>query len=132
MDDSAGEAGRGSGEPSVSAGVEVPASGAAHAATGGEGPAPSEAFQTLANDVRVAVLVELLCAERAGETPVSFSTLQAAAGHDSSAGFAYHLRQLSEQFVGGGEDGYELTPAGRRAAELVVEGAFTGNAGSAS
>jgi hypothetical protein len=117
------------GEPSVSPdvdGVTAPTS-----AMAGE-LAPSEAFQTLASEVRVAVLVELLAAERAGETPLSFSALQAAAGHDSSAGFAYHLRQLSGAFVEQGEAGYVLTREGRRAAEFVLEGAFTGDPGSAS
>lgn len=121
-----------SGEPQVSAEVEVSGGSGPRAATAGDELAASDAFQTLASDVRVAVLLELLSAERAGDTPVSFSALQAAADHDSSAGFAYHLRQLSGQFVSQGEDGYVLTPAGRRAAELVVEGAFTGKAGSAS
>jgi hypothetical protein len=117
------------GEPSVS--PDVDGVGARTGAVADD-LAPSEAFQTLASEVRVAVLVELLAAERAGETPLSFSALQAAAGHDSSAGFAYHLRQLSGAFVEGGEAGYVLTPEGRRAAEFVLEGAFTGDAGSAS
>lgn len=94
--------------------------------TGDDALAPSEAFQTLASEVRVAVLVELLSAEGSGEGPLSFSELQSAAGADSSAGFAYHLRQLSDHFVSQGEDGYGLTPAGRRAAEAVVAGTFTG------
>lgn len=94
---------------------------------------PSEAFQTLANEVRIAVLLELLAAERAGETPLSFSSLQAAVEADSSAGFAYHLRQLAEHFIHQqGEEkgeGYVLTPAGRRAAKAVLEGTFTGGHG---
>lgn len=96
-------------------------------ALGGEDDtlAPSEAFGALASEVRVTVLVELLAAERAGEEPVSFSALQSAAGADSSAGFAYHLRQLSGHFVRQGEAGYVLTPAGRRAAEAILDGTFT-------
>jgi hypothetical protein len=97
---------------------------------GGDDIAPSDAFQTLASEVRVTVLVELLGAERAGETPLSFSTLQAAADADSSAGFAYHLRQLSDHFVRDTDDGYVLTPAGRRAARTVVDGTFTGGRAS--
>jgi hypothetical protein len=89
------------------------------------GPAPDEAFGALASEVRVTVLVRLLSAERAGEEPLAFSELQEAAGSDSSAGFAYHLRQLSGHFVRRVEDGYVLTPPGRRAAEAVVSGAFT-------
>jgi len=113
------------GEPSVSAGM---GSGDADVETG-DGLAPSEVFQTLASEVRVTVLVELLAAERAGETPVSFSELQSAADADSSAGFAYHLRQLSEHFVRQPGDGYVLTPAGRRAARAIVDGTFTAGPG---
>lgn len=91
--------------------------------------APSEAFQTLASEVRVAVLVALLRAERDGDGPRSFSELQERVGSESSAGFAYHLRQLSGHFVRKTTEGYELTPAGRRAARAVLTGAFT-NQGS--
>lgn len=123
----------GSGEPSVSAGVDVvDADGVPAAGETEDALAPSEAFQTLASEVRVTVLVELLAAERAGDDPLTFSTLQSAADADSSAGFAYHLRQLTDHFVRQREDGYVLTPAGRRAAEAVAEGTFTGGGGRAS
>ncbi|MDY6819005.1 MAG: hypothetical protein SVG88_10125 [Halobacteriales archaeon] len=87
--------------------------------------APSEAFQTLADELRIAVLLALLDAERAGETPLSFSSLQTAVEADSSAGFAYHLRQLTDHFIQQRSDGYVLTPAGRRAAEAILSGTFT-------
>lgn len=87
--------------------------------------AASEAFQTLANEVRVAVLCDLLAAERRGDHPRSFSALQEAADVDSSAGFAYHLRQLTGQFVEETGDGYELTPSGRAAARAIAAGTFT-------
>ncbi|MGB9987408.1 DUF7347 domain-containing protein [Salarchaeum japonicum] len=86
--------------------------------------ASSEAFGALANEVRVTVLVRLVRAERDGETPVPFSDLHAAADTDSSAGFAYHLRQLTGWFVEKTPDGYVLTDAGRRAADAVLSGAF--------
>jgi hypothetical protein len=85
----------------------------------------SEAFQALASEVRVAVLVQLLCAERDGSAPRSFAEIQELVGSDSSARFAYHLRQLSGQFVEKTSDGYMLTPAGRRAATAVLTGTFT-------
>lgn len=91
--------------------------------------APSEAFQTLANERRIGVLLTLLNAERAGETPVAFSSLQSAVEADSSAGFAYHLRQLTDHFIRRQAEGYVLTPAGRRAAKAVVDGTFTGGRG---
>lgn len=89
------------------------------------GPSPSEAFQMLANEVRIAVLSELFDAEREGDGSRSFSELQAAANADSSAGFAYHLRQLDGTFVTQTDEGYVLTAAGRAAAELVAEGTFS-------
>ncbi|SEW11968.1 DUF7347 domain-containing protein [Halobacterium jilantaiense] len=85
--------------------------------------ASEDAFQALASDVRLAVLVHLL---RTDHAP-TFSALQSAAGSDSSAGFAYHLRQLDGRFVRKVGEGYELTAAGRRAAEAVVAGTFTGD-----
>ncbi len=95
----------------------------------GAAPSPaeaSEAFEALASEVRVATLVELLAAERADEDPLTFSELQAGAGVEESAGFAYHLRQLTGTFLRKTGEGYVLTPAGRRAARAVVSGAFTG------
>lgn len=92
-------------------------------------PAPSEVFQTLASEVRIRVLVRVLEAEEAGTLPCSFTDLQQAAGSDSSAGFAYHLRQLSGHFLRQDEDGYSLTPPGRRAARAIVDGTFTSDGG---
>ncbi|MDH5020521.1 DUF7347 domain-containing protein [Halobacterium rubrum] len=94
------------------------------AAVGDRLAASEDAFQALASDVRLAVLVHLLRADREGRRP-SFSALQSAAGSDSSAGFAYHLRQLDGRFVRKTDSGYELTQAGRRAAEAVLAGTFT-------
>jgi len=119
-------------QPSVRTDVDAVGPGGAAAVRDSEGLAPSEAFQTLASEVRVTVLVELLAAERRGETPLSFSALQSAAGEESSAGFAYHLRQLSDHFLRQREEGYVLTPAGRRAARAVVAGTFTGGGERAS
>ena len=92
-------------------------------------PAPSEVFQTLASDVRVRVLVRVLEAEEAGTEPCSFTELQRAAGSDSSAGFAYHLRQLSGDILRQEDDGYSLTPLGRRVARAIVDGTFTNDDG---
>lgn len=93
----------------------------------GDELAPNEAFQRLASDVRLAMLVHLLRAEQSDEGPLSFTELQTTVGSDSSAGFAYHLRQLSGHFVRKEWEGYVLTPAGRRAAMAVLSGAFTDN-----
>ena len=90
-----------------------------------DGLAPAEAFKTLGNEIRVAVLLKLFTAERSDDPAPTFSDLQEAAGSDSSAGFAYHLRQLSGHFIRQEADRYVLTPAGRRAAEAIVSGTFT-------
>jgi len=116
--------------PSVDAGgwlgdEQAAAGGEDGGAGGGRLAASEDAFQALASDVRLAVLVHLLRAEGAP----SFSALQSAVGSDSSAGFAYHLRQLDGRFVRKTGEGYELTPAGRRAAEAVLAGTFTGGDG---
>lgn len=87
--------------------------------------APSEAFQLLANDVRVEVLLHLYRAERGDAGPRSFATIQDLVGSDSSARFAYHLRQLDGHFVRKTPEGYVLTSAGSRAAEAILRGTFT-------
>ncbi len=90
-----------------------------------DGLAPAEAFKTLGNEIRVAVLLKLFTAERSDDPAPTFSDLQEAAGSDSSAGFAYHIRQLSGHFIRQESDRYVLTAAGRRAAEAIVSGTFT-------
>ena len=139
MDDPGGRpdgAGEEPGEPSVSVDVGLDEGQVSDHVVSEEGEVltPSETFQILANEVRVTVLLELLAAERAGETPLSFSRLQEASDAESSAGFAYHVRQLSGYLVRKTETGYVLTPAGRRTAEEVVSGTFTvaGDSGRAS
>ncbi|MFB6087179.1 MAG: ArsR family transcriptional regulator [Haloarculaceae archaeon] len=85
-----------------------------------ERPAASDAFQALGSATRTTVL-ESLTAE-----PKSFSTLHGATDEDTSAGFAYHLRQLDGQFVRQRPDGdYDLTFAGRAAARSVRAGIYT-------
>ena len=139
MDDPGGRpdgTGEEPGEPSVSVDVGLEEGSVSDRVGTGDGEVltPSETFQILASEVRVTVLLELLEAERAGEAPLSFSRLQEAADAESSAGFAYHVRQLSGYLVRKTETGYVLTPAGRRTAEEVVSGTFTvaGDTGRAS
>lgn len=85
-----------------------------------EGATPEEVFQQLGNETRVATLRTLAAAG-----PCSFSTLFDASEEDTSAGFAYHLRQL-DQFVRQREDErWELTAAGREAVRLIRAGTFT-------
>jgi len=107
-------------------GPEVDAQGWLGDAQPADGPdgaldASEDAFQALASDVRLAVLLVLL---RADHAP-TFSELQSAVDSDSSAGFAYHLRQLDGRFVRKAGERYELTAADRRAAQAVLAGTFT-------
>ena len=82
---------------------------------------PSDAFGALGNDLRTAVLRTL-----ADEEPCSFATLSERSDADTSAGFAYHLRQLDGQFIRQREDErYELTTAGREAVRTMAAGSVT-------
>lgn len=88
--------------------------------SGGSDPTPAAAFQQLGNETRVDIVRQLYA-----EGPCTFSSLFEASQSDSSAGFAYHLRQL-DQFVRQREDErWELTAAGREAARAVQSGNFT-------
>ncbi|MHB9285863.1 winged helix-turn-helix domain-containing protein [Halobacteriales archaeon Cl-PHB] len=81
---------------------------------------PEESFECLAHEIRmetVRVLDE--------EGPLSHSDLREAVGVADSGQFNYHLQKLDGQFVRKDEDGYELTPAGRRVVGAVVSGSFT-------
>ncbi|AEH37372.1 DUF7351 domain-containing protein [Halopiger xanaduensis] len=101
---------------------------------------PGDAFQALGNDVRTGILETLY--ERTsgnGTASASFSELFEASDVDTTAGFAYHLRQLDGSYVrkvdaGEGDeasesetegDGYELTYAGRRIAREIAAGTYT-------
>lgn len=86
-----------------------------------DGRAPSDAFQVLGNETRTAVLRSL-----ATDQPAAFSDLYADSAEDTSAGFAYHLRQLTGRFVRRREDErYELTSAGRRVVRALRAGSYT-------
>ncbi|PSP28650.1 ArsR family transcriptional regulator, partial [Halobacteriales archaeon QH_2_65_14] len=94
-------------------------------ATGTTGASnPAEAFKQLGNETRVGVVRTL-----AEEGPCSFSTLFERSDRDTSAGFAYHLRQLADGFVRQREDEqWELTAAGREVARAVQAGLFADSA----
>lgn len=94
-----------------------------------DSPPQSEVFQMLANEVRIQIVLELYRKERTERAPIPFSTLQSAVGSDESAGFAYHVRQLVGHFVEKDQRGYTLTPAGRQAANSIIQGTFTNTAG---
>ncbi len=81
---------------------------------------PEESFECLAHEVRmqtVRVLDE--------QGPLAHGELRERVGVDDSGRFNYHLQKLDGQFVRKGEEGYELTAAGRRVVGAVVSGSFT-------
>ncbi|MFC7230733.1 winged helix-turn-helix domain-containing protein [Saliphagus sp. GCM10025308] len=86
-----------------------------------DGPAPSDAFQALGNEIRMRTVRALL-----SDGPCTFSRLFEASDTDTSAGFAYHLRQLTGEFVRQREDDrYELTYAGREVGRAIRAGTYT-------
>jgi ribosomal protein S27AE len=90
-------------------------------ADGSDTEAVSDAFSALAGETRLAIVQSL-----ARDTSQTFSTLFDATDEDASAGFAYHLRQLTDHFVRQRPDErYELTDAGRSAVRAVRAGTFT-------
>lgn len=104
-----------------------------NAATGSDLP-PSDAFAVLGNETRLRTLAALL--EDGTPTTRSFSELAEASGADTTAGFAYHLRQLTGRYLrelddGGSQDdgegggGYTLTDAGVRVARAARAGVYT-------
>lgn len=105
--------------------------------------AASDAFAALGGETRMGIVRTLFEAERDAGRPVtrSFSTLFEASDEETTAGFAYHLRQLPDTYLrkvepsaeGGGdtaddEAGYRLTAAGRRVARAIAAGTLTESA----
>lgn len=90
--------------------------------------APSDAFGRLGNEVRMAILRALVDDESASDVSKrsrSFSELFEASPADTTAGFAYHLRQLTDQYVEQRDEEYRLTYAGLRIARAIVAGTYT-------
>ncbi|WP_135852947.1 DUF7351 domain-containing protein [Halorussus salinus] len=105
-----------------------------------ESSAASDAFEALGNEVRMAVLRALAGGEddsdAAGEgtsdsperRTMTFSELFERSPADTTAGFAYHLRQLTDLFLrrtGDEGDRYALTYAGRQVARAIAAGTYT-------
>lgn len=87
----------------------------------GDAVAPSDAFGALGGETRLDVVRAL-----DADAPRAFSELFDATDEDTSAGFAYHLRQLTDRFVRRRRDErYELTDAGRSVARALRAGTYT-------
>ncbi|WP_227353867.1 Lar family restriction alleviation protein [Haladaptatus salinisoli] len=86
---------------------------------------PADAFGVLGNEVRMAALRALVDAEAEGDDSLAFSDLFEATPAGDTAGFSYHLRQLTDHFVRKTEGGYALTYAGREIARAIRAGTYT-------
>lgn len=84
----------------------------------------SEAFDRLGDETRMAVL-EALVGEDGRPVERTFTELFEATDEETSAGFAYHLRQLRGHFVERTDDGYRLTYAGRQVVRAIAAGTYT-------
>ena len=84
----------------------------------------TDAFGRLNNSTRLAILRELATvqAESPFKPTVAFSKLRERVGEDDPGTFNYHLNQLRGVFVRKTDDGYRLSPDGRRFAVLVATG----------
>lgn len=79
-------------------------------------PDPTEAFDLLGDETRLAILRALADRQRAApdDPALSFTELREQAGVADSGLFNYHLNQLVDQFVRATDEGYELGYTGRQ------------------
>jgi len=99
------------------------------AAAGAAGPHAIEAFELLANETRLAILLALWEAYEpfAGESNVPFSELNERVAMRDSGNFNYHLGKLEGQFVTSTDEGYKLRPQGDKITRAVIAGVGLGN-----
>lgn len=92
-----------------------------------------EAFEALANETRLAILLALWEARDPGpplseptDTPLSFSELYDRVEYDTPANFSYHLKKLVGPFVERTEDErYRLTTAAQRLVSTLLAGTLS-------
>jgi hypothetical protein len=82
-------------------------------------------FRLIADETRIAVLLELWERRVEGEHTAGFSELRRAVGVRDSGGFNYHLDKLRPQLVRKVADEYALTYAGRRIVTAAASGVLT-------
>lgn len=89
----------------------------------GAEPEADDAFSALGNATRLRALQTLASADE----PPTFTELFEAIDEDTTAGFAYHLRQLADRYVRKEPESerYHLTYAGRQAARALSSGSYT-------
>lgn len=95
------------------------------AAAGAVGLHTTEAFELLANETRLAILLALWEAydPRTGDNAMAFSELHDRVDYDSTGNFSYHLEQLQGQFIKEHPQGYELRTTGLKLVRAVIAGA---------
>lgn len=84
--------------------------------------APAESFKRLSHAVRIRTLRTL-----DADGPLRHAALRERVGVDDPGRFNYHLQKLGDQFVANGDEGYRLTPAGRRVVGAIESGEYTGD-----
>ncbi|MFC4405450.1 ArsR/SmtB family transcription factor [Haloarchaeobius iranensis] len=88
--------------------------------------AVSDAFATLGDETRVAILEALVEARRGDpeERALTFSELRERTGIDDSGRFNYHLGKLRGRFVEETDEGYVLSYAGREVVGAILAGTY--------
>lgn len=81
---------------------------------------PEESFERLSHEIRVQALRTLN-----EHGPLSHARLRERVGVVDSGQFNYHLQKLNGLFVHQTDEGYDLTPAGRRVVGAVLSGGYT-------
>lgn len=87
----------------------------------GESLSPDEAFWLLGEEMRLGILRTVW--EAGG--PISFTAIRERMGTPDSGRFNYHIGKLRGHFLIDGEDGYQLTQAGREVIRAVMAGTVT-------
>ncbi|AGB15722.1 hypothetical protein Halru_1105 [Halovivax ruber XH-70] len=89
------------------------------------GPAPSDPFALVGNEIRAAIVRALGDPDVRGGPPVAFSALRDRVDVDvRSSQFNYHLGQLVGHFVERTDDGYRIRPEGRVLYQALSAGSF--------
>lgn len=92
-------------------------------AAGDVGPETTEAFELLADETRLAILLALWEAhDPLSDHGVGFSELRERVGVKDSGQFNYHLGKLKGRFVDETEAGYKLRPVGNKVVRAVIGG----------
>jgi DNA-binding transcriptional ArsR family regulator len=87
---------------------------------------PTEAFDLLGNETRLAIIEELAGHRRTGWRPegLRFAELRKAVGAEDAGTFSYHLDELRGHYVEHRGEEYVLTNAGLSVADAVLSGIY--------